>query len=143
MDKKEAKTRTNYLRSSLVVGCTSKHRYVQFVACGTQISTSVHILRGRSPECASIRQKMLYASSKDVLKKRLIGMDNEMQACDHGDLAWTNVLDKLHRSEVTSHILEAFAYFWFQFRKFMLFVENMTVKDVEPFIFLSGEEICE
>ena len=54
----------------------------------------------RSPECASIKQKMVYTSSKDALKKCLIGIGKEMQACDHGDLAWTNVIEKLLRTEV-------------------------------------------
>ncbi len=54
----------------------------------------------RSPECATIKQKMIYSSSKDALKKSLIGIGKEMQACDRGDLAWTNVLEKLLRSEV-------------------------------------------
>ena len=54
----------------------------------------------RSPECATIKQKMVYTSSKDALKKSLIGIGKEVQACDHGDLAWTNVLENLLRTEV-------------------------------------------
>jgi len=54
----------------------------------------------RSPECAKIKQKMVYTSSKDALKRALVGIGRDMQACDHGDLAWTNVLEALMRSEV-------------------------------------------
>ncbi|KAI0233836.1 Cofilin [Lamellibrachia satsuma] len=53
-----------------------------------------------SPECAKIKQKMVYTSSKDALKRALVGIGRDMQACDHGDLAWTNVLEALMRSEV-------------------------------------------
>jgi hypothetical protein len=49
-----------------------------------------------SPEGAKIKQKMVYASSKDALKKTLgEGIAKEVQANDHGDLAWKNVLEIL------------------------------------------------
>ena len=48
----------------------------------------------RSPDSASIKQKMLYAASKDALKKAFgEGVAKEIQANDHGDLQWGNVLD--------------------------------------------------
>lgn len=53
-----------------------------------------------SPENATIKQKMVYTTSKDALKKCLRGIGTEVQANDYGDLAWTNVLDKLLRGEV-------------------------------------------
>ncbi|KAK2167195.1 hypothetical protein LSH36_31g02100 [Paralvinella palmiformis] len=53
-----------------------------------------------SPECAKIKQKMVYTSSKDALKRALVGIGKDLQACDHGDLAWTNVLELCLRSEV-------------------------------------------
>ena len=56
--------------------------------------------RCRSPEAAAIKQKMLYTSSKDYLKKALVGVGKEIQACDYGDLDWTSVLDTLLRTEV-------------------------------------------
>lgn len=47
-----------------------------------------------SPERAKIKQKMVYASSKDALKKALgEGIAREIQANDHGDLTWNNVLE--------------------------------------------------
>eukprot|EP00918_Siedleckia_nematoides_P074333 GHVU01162404.1.p1 GENE.GHVU01162404.1~~GHVU01162404.1.p1 ORF type:complete len:147 (+),score=15.63 GHVU01162404.1:77-517(+) len=52
-----------------------------------------------SPEGAKIKQKMVYTSSKDYLKRSLVGIGKEVQANDHGDLAWTNVLEVCLRSE--------------------------------------------
>jgi cofilin len=49
-----------------------------------------------SPDKAKMKQKMVYASSKDALKKALgEGVAKEIQANDHGDLAWSNVLETL------------------------------------------------
>merc|ERR1711874_620503 len=39
-----------------------------------------------SDDNASIKPKMLYASSKDALKKALTGINEEYQATDRGDL---------------------------------------------------------
>lgn len=47
-----------------------------------------------SPDTATVKQKMLYASSKDALRKTFgEGLAKEIQACDHGELLWSNVLD--------------------------------------------------
>ena len=54
----------------------------------------------RSPEAAVIKQKMIYTSSKDYLKKALVGVGKEIQACDYGDLDWSTVLENLLRTEV-------------------------------------------
>lgn len=40
----------------------------------------------RSDDNASVKPKMLYASSKDALKKALTGIAEEFQATDRGDL---------------------------------------------------------
>jgi hypothetical protein len=53
-----------------------------------------------SPEGAAIKQKMIYTSSKDYLKKALVGIGKEIQACDYGDLDWTSVMEVLLRTEV-------------------------------------------
>jgi hypothetical protein len=53
-----------------------------------------------SPETARIKQKMVYTSSKDALKRKLIGIAKEIQACDHLELSWTNVMEHLLRTEV-------------------------------------------
>ena len=53
-----------------------------------------------SPENATVKQKMLYASSKDALKKALgEGMGKEIQATDHSDLQWDNVLEQISRND--------------------------------------------
>lgn len=52
-----------------------------------------------SPDTATVKQKMLYSSSKDALKKQLIGINKEIQTCDHGDLCWSSVLENLVRNE--------------------------------------------
>lgn len=53
----------------------------------------------RSPENAAIKQKMIYTSSKDTLKRALVGIGKDVQACDYGDLAWSNILEILLRTE--------------------------------------------
>ena len=53
----------------------------------------------RSPDNAKIKQKMVYTSSKDALKKKLVGLGKEIQANDHGDLAWEHVMEVLLRNE--------------------------------------------
>lgn len=53
-----------------------------------------------SPEKALIKQRMVYASSKDALKKALgEGIGKEVQANDHGDLAWNSVMEIITRTE--------------------------------------------
>lgn len=42
---------------------------------------------------------MLYTSSKDALKKTLVGIGREFQACDYGDLEWSDILATLIRME--------------------------------------------
>jgi len=53
-----------------------------------------------SPENATVKQKMVYTSSKDAIKKACVGIGKEVQACDYGDLAWSSVLEVLLRTEV-------------------------------------------
>lgn len=53
-----------------------------------------------SPDNAKIKQKMVYASSKDALKRALgEGIGKEVQANDHGDLAWDHVLEQISRMD--------------------------------------------
>jgi len=43
---------------------------------------------------------MLYSASKDALKKAFgEGIAKEIQANDHGDLQWSNVLDICRRTD--------------------------------------------
>jgi cofilin len=48
-----------------------------------------------APDTAPVRQKMLYASSKDALKKKLVGFAKEIQCTDHEELELENVLSQL------------------------------------------------
>ena len=50
----------------------------------------------RIPDTSGIKQKMLYASSKDGLKKKL-GITTEVQATDKDDVEYKEVYDKLSR----------------------------------------------
>jgi len=53
-----------------------------------------------SPETAKIKQRMVYSSSKDALKKALgEGIGKEIQANDHGDLEFRNVMDVIRKTE--------------------------------------------
>ncbi|KAM0753573.1 hypothetical protein T439DRAFT_338594 [Meredithblackwellia eburnea MCA 4105] len=50
-----------------------------------------------SPDEAKIKTKMLYASSKDALRRSLVGIASEIQGTDHSEIAYTEVLDKVSR----------------------------------------------
>jgi cofilin len=52
-----------------------------------------------SPDSSKVKQKMVYTSSKDALRKALVGVGKDLQANDHGDLAWSNVLEVCMRTE--------------------------------------------
>merc|ERR1712113_255955 len=45
-------------------------------------------------DSASVKSKMLYASSKDAIRKKLTGIENEFQATDKGDLDLKEVAKK-------------------------------------------------
>jgi cofilin len=51
----------------------------------------------RAPDTAKIKQKMLYASSKDALRKKLVGIATEIQATDLSEIAYDVVLDKVSK----------------------------------------------
>ncbi|KAG8704579.1 cofilin [Ceratobasidium sp. 394] len=50
-----------------------------------------------SPDGAKIKSKMLYASSKDVLRRALVGVAAEVQGTDYDEVSWESVLDKVSR----------------------------------------------
>ncbi|MFE7592494.1 actin-binding ADF family protein [Kitasatospora sp. NPDC057512] len=50
-----------------------------------------------APETARIKQKMLFASSKDALRKALVGIAVEIQATEYSEVAYESVLDKASR----------------------------------------------
>ena len=47
-----------------------------------------------SDDNASVKPKMLYASSKDALKKALTGINEEYQATERGDLDYADIQKK-------------------------------------------------
>jgi hypothetical protein len=42
----------------------------------------------RTPDDAPIRQKMIYASSKDAIRKQLVGISTEIQATDYDEISY-------------------------------------------------------
>lgn len=58
----------------------------------------------RSPDTSKIKAKMLYASSKDALRKKLVGVATEIQATDLSEVAYDVVLDKVSKSASLSYI---------------------------------------
>jgi len=49
------------------------------------------------PETSSIKSKMLYTSTRDALKKKLVGIGTEVQATDASEIARDCVLEKVDR----------------------------------------------
>ena len=45
----------------------------------------------RCPDVAKVKPKMIYASSKEELKKRLVGLACEIQGSDQGDVEYDEV----------------------------------------------------
>jgi len=50
-----------------------------------------------SPDDAKIKSKMMFASSKDALRRSLVGVANEIQGTDYSEVAYESVLDKVSR----------------------------------------------
>ncbi|KAG5646522.1 cofilin [Asterophora parasitica] len=50
-----------------------------------------------SPDDAKIKQKMLFASSKDALRRSLVGVAVEIQGTDYSEVAFESLLDKASR----------------------------------------------
>ncbi|KAI9499289.1 hypothetical protein BDB00DRAFT_227807 [Zychaea mexicana] len=50
------------------------------------------------PDTSKIRQKMLYASSKDALRKNLVGLAIEIQGTDFSEVEYDTILEKANRS---------------------------------------------
>jgi len=51
-----------------------------------------------SPDSAKIKDKMLAASSKEALRRSLVGIQVEVQASDHSEVAFETVVDKAKRN---------------------------------------------
>ncbi|GBE83055.1 hypothetical protein BKA93DRAFT_560165 [Sparassis latifolia] len=50
-----------------------------------------------SPDDAKIKAKMMFASSKDGLRRSLVGVAHEIQGTDYSEVAYESVLDKVSR----------------------------------------------
>lgn len=50
-----------------------------------------------SPDTASIRAKMVYASSKDALRRALNGISSDVQGTDFSEVAYESVLERVSR----------------------------------------------
>ncbi|KAJ3035672.1 cofilin [Rhizophlyctis rosea] len=50
-----------------------------------------------SPDVSKVKQKMLYAASKDALRKKLDGIYTEIQCTDLSEVSYETVLDKVTR----------------------------------------------
>eukprot|EP00127_Corallochytrium_limacisporum_P004803 Clim_evm4s180 gene=Clim_evmTU4s180 len=50
-----------------------------------------------APEDSTIKRKMLYASSKDGLKKQLVGIAKEVQATDASEIEFQAVLEQVSK----------------------------------------------
>ncbi|KAK0490726.1 actin depolymerizing factor [Armillaria novae-zelandiae] len=50
-----------------------------------------------SPDDAKIKDKMLFASSKDALRRAAVGVAVEIQGTDFSEIAYESVLDKASR----------------------------------------------
>jgi len=51
-----------------------------------------------SPDTAKIKDKMVFASSKDALRRSLVGIPVEIQASEYSDVAKETVVEKAKRS---------------------------------------------
>jgi len=47
------------------------------------------------PDESNVKSKMLYASSKDAIKKKLVGIANEVQATDKSEVDYNYVLGRI------------------------------------------------
>ncbi|KAF9313878.1 cofilin [Podila horticola] len=50
-----------------------------------------------SPDTSKIKAKMIYASSKDALRKQLQGIGSEIQGTDFDEVTYETVLEKVNR----------------------------------------------
>eukprot|EP01086_Lenisia_limosa_P010135 TRINITY_DN34091_c0_g1_i1.p2 TRINITY_DN34091_c0_g1~~TRINITY_DN34091_c0_g1_i1.p2 ORF type:complete len:146 (-),score=60.19 TRINITY_DN34091_c0_g1_i1:86-502(-) len=50
-----------------------------------------------APDAAKIKSKMLYASTKDIIRKKFVGIGVEIQATDIAEIENSEVLEKVNR----------------------------------------------
>lgn len=64
----------------------------------TRISPLRELAYGRwSPDTASIKSKMVYASSKESIKRAFNGLGVEIQGTDYAEVSYESVLDKVSK----------------------------------------------
>ncbi|CDK24231.1 unnamed protein product [Kuraishia capsulata CBS 1993] len=51
-----------------------------------------------APDTANVRSKMVYASSKDALRRALNGVSTDIQGTDFSEVAYESVLERVSRS---------------------------------------------
>lgn len=51
-----------------------------------------------SPDTAPVRSKMVYASSKDALRRALSGIASDIQGTDFSEVAYESVLEKVSKA---------------------------------------------
>ena len=78
----------------------------------------ISLLLFRCPEDAKIGDKMIYASSKDTIKKSFTGLSLEFQANDKGDLDYKTLSEEVEKKSLVSihqnTTLKLYNfYFWF------------------------------
>ncbi|KAI0464764.1 cofilin [Komagataella kurtzmanii] len=69
----------------------------QYEISSTEGKRSKIIFFTWSPETASVRSKMIYASSKDALRRALNGVSTDIQGTDFSDVAFESVLERVSR----------------------------------------------
>ncbi|MFF2127109.1 actin-binding ADF family protein [Streptomyces olivochromogenes] len=50
-----------------------------------------------APDTAKVKQKMVFASSKEALRRSLVGIAVEIQGTEYSEVAYESVLDKANR----------------------------------------------
>ena len=70
---------------------------VDYVDPKTQSSRNKITFFAWCPDVAKVKPKMIYASSKEELKKRLVGLACEIQGSDQGDIEFDEVVKTIIR----------------------------------------------
>ncbi|CCK70556.1 cofilin KNAG_0E02970 [Huiozyma naganishii CBS 8797] len=69
----------------------------EYEISGSEGKRSKIIFYTWSPDTAPIRSKMVYASSKDALRRALNGISTDVQGTDFSEVAYDTVLEKVSR----------------------------------------------
>ncbi|KAH6577322.1 hypothetical protein BASA62_000960 [Batrachochytrium salamandrivorans] len=77
-------------------------QYAVFDFCydfpGSEVQRTKILFYVWSPDGSKIKQKMLYAASKDALRKKLDGTYTEIQCTDASEVSYETVLEKVLRA---------------------------------------------